>query len=38
MMSNIRLRATNVFMKSQGVIINDFQEYSSTLLTADEYT
>jgi hypothetical protein len=38
MMSNVRLWATNVFMKSQGVIINDFQEYSSTLLTADEYT
>jgi hypothetical protein len=38
MMSNARLQATNAFMKSRGVIINDFQEYSITFLTADEYT
>jgi hypothetical protein len=36
-MSNARLQATNVFMKNWGVIVNDFREYSSTFLIADEY-
>jgi hypothetical protein len=35
---NIRLQATNAYLKSQGVQINNFQEYLDTFLTAYQYT
>jgi hypothetical protein len=38
MMSNVRLQATNAFLKGQGVIVKEFWEYSSTLLITDKYT
>jgi hypothetical protein len=37
-MSNVRLQATNAFLKGQGVIVKEFWEYSSTLLITDKYT
>jgi hypothetical protein len=37
-MYNIRLQATNAYLKSQVVQINSFLEYSDTFLTADQYT
>jgi hypothetical protein len=38
MSSNVRIQAINAYLKSQGIIINDFWEHSSNFLTVYQYT
>ena len=37
MISNARLQATNAYLKSKGVVVNDFRQHSSTFLTTEQY-
>jgi hypothetical protein len=34
---NWRIQATNAYLKTQKVLVNDFKEHSATFLTIDQY-
>jgi hypothetical protein len=38
MFSNLRIHATNAYMKAHGVAVDDFKDHPSTLLTLEQYT
>jgi hypothetical protein len=38
MFSNLRIHATNAYLKAHGVAVDDFKDHSSTLLTLEQYT
>jgi hypothetical protein len=35
--SNLRIQATNAYLKAHGVEVNHFKDHSSTLLTLEQY-
>jgi hypothetical protein len=35
--SNLRIHATNAYLKAHGVEVNNFKDHSTTLLTVDQY-
>jgi hypothetical protein len=37
MTSNLRIHATNAYLKSHGVQVNNFKDHSATFLTVDRY-
>jgi hypothetical protein len=37
MTSNLRIQATNAYLKAHGVRVNEFKEHSATFLTVDQY-
>jgi hypothetical protein len=37
MFSNLRIQATNAYLKAQGVAVNHFKEHSTTFLTVEQY-
>jgi hypothetical protein len=38
MTSNLRIQATNAYLKAHGVEVNNFKDHSTTFLTIDQYT
>jgi hypothetical protein len=38
MTSNLRIRATNAYLKAHGVHVNNVKHHSATFLTVDQYT
>jgi hypothetical protein len=38
MTSNLRIQATNAYLKAHSVHVNNFKDYSATFLTVDQYT
>jgi hypothetical protein len=37
MTSNLRIHATNAYLKAHGVVVNHFKEHSATFLTVEQY-
>jgi hypothetical protein len=37
MFSNLRIQATNAYLKAHGVEVNHFKDHSSTFLTLEQY-
>jgi hypothetical protein len=37
MTSNLRIHATNAYLKAHGVVVNNFKDHSATLLTVEQY-
>jgi hypothetical protein len=37
MTSNLRIQATNAYLKAHGVQVNNFKDHSATFLTVDQY-
>jgi hypothetical protein len=37
MTSNMRIHATNTYLKAHGVHVNNFRDYSATFLIVDQY-
>jgi hypothetical protein len=37
MTSNLRIHATNAYMKAHGVVVNNFKDHSATFLTVEQY-
>jgi hypothetical protein len=37
MFSNLRIQATNAYLKAHGVAVNHFKEHSTTFLTVEQY-
>jgi hypothetical protein len=37
MTSNLRIHATNAYLKARGVHVNNFKEHSATFLIVDQY-
>jgi hypothetical protein len=37
MFSNLKIQATNAYLKAHGVVINHFKDHSSTFLTVEQY-
>jgi hypothetical protein len=35
MTSNLRIHATNAYLKAHGVVVNNFKEHSATFLTVE---
>jgi hypothetical protein len=35
--SNLRIQATNAYLKAHGVHVNNFKDHSATFLTVDQY-
>jgi hypothetical protein len=38
MFSNLRIQATNAYLKAHGVAVNHLKEHSTTFLTVEQYT
>jgi hypothetical protein len=38
MTSNLRIQATNAYLKAHGVLVNNFKDHSATFLIVDRYT
>jgi hypothetical protein len=36
--SNLRIQATNAYLKAHGVAVDHFKDHSSTFLTIEQYT
>jgi hypothetical protein len=37
MTSNLRIQATNAYLKAHGIQVNNFKDHSATFLTVDQY-
>jgi hypothetical protein len=37
MTSNLRIQASNAYLKAHGVHVNNFKDHSATFLTVDQY-
>jgi hypothetical protein len=37
MTSNLRIHAKNAYMKTHGVVVNNFKNHSATFLTVEQY-
>jgi hypothetical protein len=37
MISNLRIQASNAYLKAHGVHVNNFKDHSATFLTVDQY-
>jgi hypothetical protein len=37
MTSNLRIHATNAYLKAHGVVVNNFKDHSATFLTVEQY-
>jgi hypothetical protein len=35
--TNLRIQATNAYLKAHGVHVNNFKDHSATFLTVDQY-
>jgi hypothetical protein len=38
MFSNLKIQATNAYLKDHGIVVNHFKEHSATFLTVEQYT
>jgi hypothetical protein len=38
MFSNLRIQATNAYLKVHGVLVNNFKDHFATFLTIEQYT